>query len=233
VKSVAGAPVSSSTTEASRQRLAILISGQGSNMLAIAHSCRSGRIPADVALVIADTPQAGGIEQARALGLATSVVDRRCYMHNGRPDRAAFEAALAAAIADCGADYLILAGFMRVLSAEFVTRHAGRMLNIHPSLLPRHKGLDTHARALAAGEAEHGASVHFVTAELDGGPLIAQAVVPVFPGDDIAALSGRVHAVEHKLYPMVIEWLTSGRLDWNGGRPTLDGAPLNSPARMQ
>jgi phosphoribosylglycinamide formyltransferase-1 len=225
--------VSSSTTEAPRLRLAILISGRGSNMLAIAHSCRSGRIPADIAVVIADTPAAGGIERAQALGLATRIIDRRQYTRDGRPDRVAFETALDAAITDSGADYVILAGFMRVLSAQFVTRHSGRMLNIHPSLLPRHKGLDTHARALAAGDAEHGASVHFVTAELDGGPLIAQAIVPVLPGDDVAALSGRVHAVEHKLYPMVIEWLTSGRLDWNGGRPTLDGAPLNSPARVR
>ena len=202
-------------------------------MVAIANACRSGQIPADVVVVIADTPSAGGIERARALGLATRVIDRGRFVREGRPDREAFESALAAAIAASRADYVVLAGFMRVLSAGFVTRHAGRMLNIHPSLLPRHKGLDTHARALAAGDTEHGASVHFVTAELDGGPLIAQAVVPVLPGDDVAGLSGRVHAVEHKLYPMVIEWLTHGRLDWNGGTPLLDGAPLGTPARLQ
>ncbi len=218
--------------ETPRPRLAILISGQGSNMLAIAAACSSGRIPAQVAAVIADTPDAGGIERARAQGLPTFVVDRRQFVREGRTDREAFESALSAAIAASRADYVILAGFMRVLSAGFVARHAGRMLNIHPSLLPRHKGLDTHARALAAGDAEHGASVHFVTSELDGGPLIAQAVVPVLAGDDVAGLSGRVHAAEHKLYPMVIEWLASGRLAWNGGNPALDGARLNAPVRL-
>ena len=151
----------------------------------------------------------------------------------GRPDRAAFEAALAAAIDASGADFVILAGFMRVLSPGFVARYAGRMLNIHPSLLPRHPGLDTHARALAAGDSEHGATVHFVTAELDGGPLIAQAVLDVLPGEDIAGLSVRVHALEHKLYPMVIEWLTRGRLRWNDGSPLLDGAPLRVPVRIR
>jgi phosphoribosylglycinamide formyltransferase-1 len=224
--------VSSSTSEAPRARLAILISGQGSNMLAIAAACRGGQIPAEVAVVIADTPAAGGIERARGLGLPTRVIDRRQFMRGGAPDREAFEAALGAAIRDSGAGFVILAGFMRVLSAGFVARHAGRMLNIHPSLLPRHRGLDTHARALAGGDTEHGASVHFVTAELDGGPLIAQAAVPVLPQDDVAALSGRVHAVEHKLYPMVIEWLTRGRLDWNGGDPLLDGKPLHAPVRV-
>lgn len=200
-------------------------------MLAIAEACRSGQVRADVAIVIADTPAAGGIARARQLGLATRVVDRRSFQLEGRADRAAFEAALDAALTESGADYIILAGFMRVLSAAFTARHAGRLLNIHPSLLPRHKGLDTHVRALQAGDTEHGASVHFVTAELDGGPLIAQAVVPVLPGDDVASLSGRVHAAEHKLYPMVIEWLTNGRLRWNGGNPVLDEAPLRAPVR--
>jgi phosphoribosylglycinamide formyltransferase 1 len=225
--------VSSSTTEAPRKRLAILISGRGSNMLAIAQACRDGHIPAEVAVVIADTPEAGGIGRARALGIPVRIVDRRQFMHDGRPDRAAFESALADAIAASRADYVILAGFMRVLSADFVARHAGRIVNIHPSLLPRHPGLETHQRALAAGDREHGASVHFVTPELDGGPLIAQAAVPVLPGDDLAGLSARVHAAEHKLYPMVIEWLTRGRLDWNGGSPLLDGAPLGAPVLLR
>jgi phosphoribosylglycinamide formyltransferase 1 len=202
-------------------------------MVAIAEACRAGRIPANVVVVIADTPAAGGIERARQLGLNALAVDRRQFLREGRPDREAFETALASAIASSGADYVILAGFMRVLSTAFVARFTGRMLNIHPSLLPRYKGLDTHARALAAGDAEHGASVHFVTSELDGGPLLAQAVVPILPGDDVATLSGRVHAQEHKLYPMVIEWLTRGRLRWNDGRPLLDGAPLQEPVRIR
>jgi phosphoribosylglycinamide formyltransferase-1 len=219
----------SSSTEARRKRLAILISGYGSNMVAIAEACRDGRIPADVSVVIADKPEAAGIARAQAMGLATHVVDRRAFRLDGKADREAFEAALAAAIDAQGADYVILAGFMRVLSASFADRYAGRMLNIHPSLLPRHKGLDTHARALAEGDAEHGASIHFVTAELDGGPLVAQAMVPVARGDDVVSLSGRVHAVEHKLYPMVVQWLAGGRLEWNGGNPLLDGQPLRAP----
>lgn len=222
----------SSSTEP-RPRLAILISGAGSNMLAIARACASGQIPADIALVLADVPEAAGIARAREMGLPARILDRRAFRRDGAPDREAFEQALAQAIEASGADYVILAGFMRVLSAGFVQRLAGRMLNIHPSLLPRHKGLDTHARALAAGDAEHGASVHFVTAELDGGPVVAQAVVPVHPGDEVASLSGRVHAGEHMLYPMVIEWLTRGRLRWNGGTPVLDGTPLGAPVRIR
>jgi phosphoribosylglycinamide formyltransferase-1 len=224
-------PVSSSTTD-SPPRLAVLISGTGSNMVAIARACAAGQIPARVAAVISDVPEAGGLARARELGLAAQVVDRRAFRREGAPDRAAFEAALDTAIAASGADYVILAGFMRVLSPEFVARHAGRMLNIHPSLLPRYKGLDTHARVLEAGDAEHGASVHFVTPELDGGPVIAQGAVPVLPGDTVATLSARVHAVEHKLYPMVIQWLTSGRLRWNDGHPALDGKALSAPVRV-
>jgi phosphoribosylglycinamide formyltransferase-1 len=210
----------------------VLISGAGSNMLAIARACASGQVPADIALVLADVPQAAGIQRARELGLPARSLDRRSFVRDGMPDRAGFEAALAAAIDASGADYILLAGFMRVLSADFASRYTGRMLNIHPSLLPLHKGLHTHARALAAGDTEHGVSVHFVTAELDGGPLIAQAIVPVLPGDEVAGLSGRVHAREHMLYPMVIEWLVRGRLLWNGGNPTLDGVPLAAPVRI-
>lgn len=225
--------MSSSTNEAGRARLAILISGHGSNMVAIAQACRGGLIPADIVMVIADVADAGGLARAKQLDLATQVVDRRGFVRDGHPDRAAFEAALAAAIDAGAADYVILAGFMRVLSASFTARYAGRMLNIHPSLLPRHRGLDTHERALAAGDVEHGASVHFVTAELDGGPVIAQAVLDVLPDEDVAGLSGRVHALEHKLYPMVIEWLTRGRLHWNDGHPLLDGALLRAPVRIR
>jgi phosphoribosylglycinamide formyltransferase-1 len=212
-------------------RLAILISGGGSNMAAIARACVSGEIPAEVAVVICDQPRAGGIERARQLNLPVVVVDRGAFRRNGKLDRLAFEAALERAISEYAVDVVILAGFMFVLSAGFVARYAGRMLNIHPSLLPRYTGLDTHARALAAGDREHGASVHFVTAELDGGPLIVQAPVPVQPDDDIASLSARVHAREHIIYPMAIQWLASGRLRWNEGRPTLDGKQLLAPVR--
>jgi phosphoribosylglycinamide formyltransferase-1 len=202
-------------------------------MLAIAAACGSGQIHAEVAVVISDVPNAGGIARAQALGLSTTVVDRGAFRTAGKPDRGAFETALGAAIEASGAGLVVLAGFMRVLSGDFVSRYSGRMLNIHPSLLPRYKGLDTHARVLAAGDAEHGVTVHFVTAELDGGPLIAQAVVPVLPGDNIASVSARVHAREHIIYPMVIEWLTSGRLQWNRGAPTLDGRPLAAPVLLR
>ena len=212
-------------------RLAILISGAGSNMLAIAAACRSGQIPADVAIVIADNPAAGGLARAQQLQIATRVVDRSTFTAASKPDRITFEASLAAAIDASNADVVVLAGFMRILSPLFVARYSGRMLNVHPSLLPEFKGLNTHARALAAGARVHGASVHFVTAELDAGPAIAQAVVPVLSGDTVASLSARVHAAEHIIYPMVLEWLTSGRLQWNAGRPTLDGAPLTAPVR--
>jgi phosphoribosylglycinamide formyltransferase 1 len=232
VKSAREITALSSTGDPERMRLAVLISGRGSNMLAIAQACRAGQIHADIAIVIADSPDAGGIARAQELGINTRVVDRATFRNSGKFDRAGFEAALAAAIDCARAELIVLAGFMRVLSAQFVARYPGRMLNIHPSLLPRHKGLDTHARALAAGDTEHGVSVHFVTAELDGGPLIAQASVPVLRGDEVASLSARVHAREHTLYPMVLEWLTRGRLRWNGGTPTLDGVALTSPVRI-
>lgn len=210
-------------------RLAVLISGAGSNMLAIAAACRSGQIEADIAIVISDVPTAAGIARAQAQGIPTSVVDRSALRSAGKPDRGAFENALAGAIDASGAEIVILAGFMQILSPDFVARYSGRMLNIHPSLLPRYKGLDTHQRVLQAGDGEHGASVHFVTADLDGGPVIAQAVVPVLAGDSVASLSARVHDREHILYPMVIEWLTGGRLRWNNGTPEFDGALLLSP----
>jgi phosphoribosylglycinamide formyltransferase-1 len=210
----------------------VLISGAGSNMVAIARACAAGTPAADIAAVIADVPEAAGLARARELGLQAQVVNRRAYLRPEGHDRPAFETDLAAAIKASGADYVILAGFMRVLSAGFVDGYVGRMLNIHPSLLPKYKGLNTHARVLAAGDPEHGVSVHFVTSELDGGPLIAQSAVAVAPGDTVATLSARVHALEHMLYPMVIEWLTSGRLRWNSGKPVLDGAPLDAPVRI-
>lgn len=212
-------------------RLAVLISGTGSNMVAIARACQGGQIPAQVAVVISDRADAGGIQRARGLGLPVAVVERSRFRSNGRLDREAFESALEEVLQQHDAEVLVLAGFMTILSAGFVGRHAGRILNIHPSLLPRHPGLDTHARALAAGDDRHGASVHFVTAELDGGPLVLQAPVPVLPGDDVASLSARVHAQEHIIYPMTISWLATRRLQWNDGAPTLDGRPLRAPVQ--
>ena len=201
--------------------LAVLISGRGSNMLAMAQACASGRIHARVARVIADRPEAPGLELARQQGLETCVVAARAFQ-----DRSAFERALADAIEASGARLVVLAGFMRVLSPSFVQRFEGAMLNIHPSLLPRYPGLHTHERVLAAQDSVHGASVHFVTPELDAGPIVVQARVAVLPGDTIERLSARVQRQEHIIYPEVIGWVASGRLRWVDGGPWLDGQPL-------
>ena len=181
------------------KRVAILISGGGSNMLALCDSM-TGDHPARPVLVASNAPDAAGLARAAARGIATASVDHRAF----RGDRAGFEAELIKPILAARPDILCLAGFMRVLSAEFVTRFAGRMLNIHPSLLPRYPGLDTHARALAAGEAEAGCTVHQVTAQLDAGPILGQARLPILPGDTPESLAARVLALEHRLYPAVL-----------------------------
>jgi phosphoribosylglycinamide formyltransferase-1 len=209
--------------------LAVLISGRGSNMLAIARAVQSGRIAARVRVVISDQEMAAGIGRARELGIAVNVVPARAYRRDGKLDRAAFEAALAECIDRHEADLIVLAGFMRVLSAQFVARYPGRILNIHPSLLPRHKGLHTHRRVLEAREAEHGASVHFVTADLDGGPVILQARVPVLAGDTEEDLSARVQAREHKIYTQVIDWIAQGRVSMAGQQVLFDEHPLAAP----
>lgn len=205
-------------------RLAVLISGRGSNMAAIARACQSGEIAAQIAVVIADRDGAAGIAWAAESGLPTRVIPRPAGS-----EREAFEAALIDAIDAAGAELVVLAGFMRVLSAPFVEHYAGRMLNIHPSLLPKFKGLHTHQRALAAGEREHGASVHFVTPELDGGPVVCQGRVSVLGGDDEHSLSARVQQIEHRIYPKVIGWIAAGRLGWRDGMIQLDGRPLPAP----
>src|SRR5512138_2647178 len=164
--------------EGSVLRLAILISGRGSNMEAVAKACRDRRIPASVAIVISDREDAGGLAVARELGIETAVVARNAFA-----DRAAFERGLIEQIEAHRAEIIVLAGFMRVLSPEFASRYEGRLVNIHPALLPKHRGLHTHARVLEAGEREHGASVHFATAELDGGPVVLQSRIAVRPGE--------------------------------------------------
>jgi phosphoribosylglycinamide formyltransferase-1 len=204
--------------------IAILISGRGSNMLAIATAARAGRLPIRVAAVVSDQPQAAGLAHARELGLRCEVLERRAG-----DDRAAYDRELAALLRQVAPALVVLAGFMRILGDAFVTEFAGRLLNIHPSLLPKYRGLHTHARVLAAGEREHGCSVHFVTRELDGGPVVLQARVPVLPTDTEATLSARVQAAEHRIYPKVIEWYASGRLIWKEDRPWLDGKPLDVP----
>jgi phosphoribosylglycinamide formyltransferase-1 len=205
-------------------QLAILISGRGSNMAAIARACLDGRINARVNVVISDRPGVAGLTTASSLG-----IDAQTISWQSARDREVFERELSVAIDAHHPDLIVLAGFMRILSPRFAERYAGRMLNIHPSLLPKYRGLHTHRRALEAMDTEHGASVHFVTAELDGGPVVLQSTVPVRPGDTESALSARVQATEHVIYPRVIELLAEGRLAWKEGRVWLDGKVLDTP----
>ena len=188
-------------------RIAILISGRGSNMEAIVQACTEQGWPAQVVAVLANRPGAAGLRFGAAHGIGTAVVDHKAYA-----DREDFDAALAGAIDAFAPDLLLLAGFMRILGRAFVRRYDGRMLNIHPSLLPAFPGLHTHRRALAAGCKAVGATVHFVTSELDHGPIVIQGVVPVRPGDDEVALSARVLATEHVIYPLAVRWFVLGQL---------------------
>ncbi len=195
------------------KRIVILISGRGSNMEAIIRTTAAERWPLQIAAVISNKSTAAGLEVARAAGIPTVVVNHRDY-----PDRAQFDTALAAAIDRYQPDLVVLAGFMRILTEGFVNHFAGRLINIHPSLLPSFTGLDTHQRALDAGVKFHGATVHFVTAELDHGPIIAQAIVPVNDGDDEGTLAARVLEQEHIIYPRAVRDLLEGRLMLKGGR---------------
>ncbi len=205
-------------------QLAILISGRGSNMASIARACLAGQINARARVVISDRPGAAGLEVARGLGIEALTIPWQ-----GATGRDAFERGLAESIDARHADLVVLAGFMRILSPQFAARYAGRMLNIHPSLLPKYTGLHTHQRVLDAGDSEHGSSVHFVTAELDGGPVVLQSKVPVLAGDTEPALTARVQATEHIIYPKVIGMVADGRLTWDKGRVRLDGQPLDIP----
>jgi phosphoribosylglycinamide formyltransferase-1 len=189
------------------KRIVILISGRGSNMEAIVQRCAAEGWPAKVAAVVSNRADAKGLQFAAAHGIATAVVDHKAYAA-----REEFDAALAASIDAFEPDLVVLAGFMRILGARFVQRYEGRMLNIHPSLLPAFPGLHTHQRALDAGCKAVGATVHLVTPELDHGPIVMQSVVPVRPGDDEDTLSARVLATEHVIYPQSVRWFVEGRL---------------------
>ncbi len=197
-----------------RTRTAILISGRGSNMKALIAAARRPDFAAEIALVLSDRPQAAGLAVAREAGLAAEAINFQSL-----PDKSAFEAALDARLRAAGVELICLAGFMRILSGDFVGRWEGRILNIHPSLLPDLRGLRTHERALAAGRAEHGCTVHYVSAELDAGPIIAQARVPVLPGDDAETLAARVLVVEHRLYPLALDAVARARR--TAGAPAL------------
>lgn len=208
-----------------KKRLAVLISGRGSNLHSILEACAQGRIAGEVVQVISNRPAAGGLAYARQAGVAHQVIDHQQYA-----GRESFDTALAAALNQAKAHWIVLAGFMRILTPAFVEQFQAQLLNIHPSLLPEFRGLHTHARVLAAGHAEHGASVHRVTPDLDSGPVIMQARVPVCPGDDPERLAVRVQKVEHRLYPTVLDLLCSERLILQpDGGMLLDEQSLQQP----
>ncbi len=202
-----------------RKKIAILISGRGSNMQALIEAARRPDYPAEIVAVISNRPDAAGIERASAAGISTAVVDHKAFR-----GREAFEAALQEKLRACGAELVCLAGFMRLLTASFVTAWHDRLINIHPSLLPAFPGLDTHARALAAGVRFTGCTVHFVRAEMDSGPIIVQAAVPLRPDDDEAALAARVLDAEHRAYPLALALVASGRARVVGDTVAVDGA---------
>lgn len=204
--------------------LVVLISGRGSNMRALIEAGRQPGAAFQVTHVIADNAGAGGLQIARALGVPAQVVAPPAG--SKRDDRE-----LANAVHACAPRLVALAGYMRILSADFVARFADRLLNIHPSLLPRHPGLHTHRRVIEGGEREHGATVHFVTAELDAGPRIIQARVGVQPGDTAEALAARVQTLEHRIYPLAAHWFCSGRLCLQAQQAWLDGQPLREPVQ--
>jgi phosphoribosylglycinamide formyltransferase-1 len=210
----------------SRKRVAVLISGRGSNMAALIDAAKDKSYPADIILVVSNRPDAGGLGVARAAGIATEVVDHTVF---GK-DRAGFERALQAVLERHRIELVCLAGFMRVLTAEFVGRWQERMLNIHPALLPSFKGLDTHKRALEAGVKIHGATVHFVVPEMDSGPIIAQGAVAVHDDDSEATLSARVLAVEHRIYPLALRLVAEGRVRVVDGRCWIAGVRVPDTA---
>jgi phosphoribosylglycinamide formyltransferase-1 len=202
-----------------RKRVAVLISGRGSNMAALVEAARDKNYPAEIVLVVSNRPDAEGIAYARNAGIAITIINHTDY---GK-DREAFERALQAVLEGSGIDIVCLAGFMRVLTPWFIDRWQGRLLNIHHSLLPDFKGLRTHEQAIAAGAKTHGATVHFVTADMDSGQIICQAAVPVLAGDTAETLAARVLAVEHKIYPLALKWLAEGRLQITDGTCRLQG----------
>ena len=208
-------------------RVVVLVSGRGSNLKAIAAQADAGALPVRIEAVVSDRADAGALDWARDRGIPAVVLSPRDFT-----DREAYGRALGHLVEGYAPQLVVLAGFMRILSDEFVLRFAGRMLNIHPSLLPRYPGLHTHRRALEAGDPEHGASVHFVTPELDGGPVVLQARVPVLPGDDEDTLAARVLRKEHVIYPRCVGWFAAGRLALRDGAVWLDGRPLDAPVML-
>lgn len=212
-------------SEAEKPRIVILISGTGSNMAAIAEAIKTEEsdsgIDAEIVGVISNRPNAGGLEKAQAMGLHTDLIDHTLYA-----SRDEFDHALIRMIEDLKPDLVVLAGFMRILTADFTRYYEGRLLNIHPSLLPKYQGLNTHQRALDAGDDSHGVTVHFVTEELDGGPNAIQAIVPILDIDNAQQLQERIHAQEHIIYPIAVKWFCEGRLTMKGNDALLDNKVL-------
>ncbi|WMP19374.1 phosphoribosylglycinamide formyltransferase [Thiothrix lacustris] len=204
--------------------LVVLISGSGSNLQAILKAIQTGRLQARIGAVISNRPDVYGLQRAAEAGIPTAVVD-----HTAFANREGFDETLQQQIDSFKPDLVVLAGFMRILTPAFVRHYQGRMLNIHPSLLPLYKGIHTHRRVLEDGGDEHGVSVHFVTPELDGGPLIMQAKVPVLPSDSETSLAERVQVQEHVIYPQVVKWFVEGRLKLEGNQAMLDGNALTRP----
>lgn len=196
-----------------QKRVVVFISGGGSNMVSLADACAEPRFPAEIVAVISDKPTAGGLAKAEARGIKTFVFERKAY-----PGKAEHEAAILDALAEINPDIICLAGYMRLISGDFIRPYEGRILNIHPSLLPLFPGLHTHQRAIDAGMKIAGCSVHFVTEGMDEGPIVAQAAVPVISDDTADSLAGRVLTVEHKLYPMTLKLLAEGKVRMEGGR---------------
>lgn len=215
------------TTSDSPLALVVLISGNGSNLQAIIDAIKEQDLQAEVRAVISNNPDAYGLTRARNANIAAEALDHRSF-----PSREAYDRELQLLIDRYQPDLVVLAGFMRILTEDFVNHYHGRMLNIHPSLLPKYQGLNTHQRVLEAGDNVHGVSVHFVTPELDGGPVILQAEVPVHPGDSPDDLAQRVHQQEHVIYPLVIRWFTENRLALNGDTVQFDGQPMSLEQRQ-
>lgn len=207
--------------------VAVLASGRGSNLAALLRARERGELPVEFVLVGSDRSDAVALQLAHKAGIATLALDPRDY-----PDRQAFDLELFRRIEASGAHWLVLAGFMRILDGEALKPWIGRMINIHPSLLPKYRGLHTHRRALQAGDHEHGASVHFVTAELDGGPVVAQARIVIQPGDDEQQLAQRLLPLEHRLLPAVLALLANGQLQWHDQTAQFGGGPLSAPLQM-
>ncbi|GGY66520.1 phosphoribosylglycinamide formyltransferase [Cellvibrio zantedeschiae] len=207
--------------QSQKKRVVVLISGSGSNLQALIDGVQTGELPVELAAVISNRPGVLGLERASKANIPADVLDHKAFA-----DRETFDRALMEKIDSYQPDLVVLAGFMRILTSEFTQHYLGRMLNIHPSLLPKFQGLHTHQRAIDACESHHGVTVHFVTAELDGGPAVVQACVPIFAGDDASSLAKRVQRQEHVIYPLAVKWFAEDDLRMIDGKSVLKGEPL-------